>query len=172
MVAEPFSPTNGSKLDSVISPTSWCVHFEDLIELRSLGLGCRMIDIVVGVTVYADDAILVAPSRSALQEMLKVTERFAEKHNIVFSTNDDPSKSKSKCILFSGKTVQNSYPALLMLSGKSLPWVKSADHLGHELRQECSMEHDTWTARAKFIDKSVTVRDMFSFAHCHSDILL
>ena len=78
-------------------------------------------------------------SRSALQEMLKVTVRFAPKHNIVFSTNDDPSKSKSKCILFSGKTVQNSYPAPLMLSGKSLPWVKSAVHLGHELR------HFTWT---------------------------
>ena len=26
------------------------------------------------------------------------------------------------------------------------------------------MEHDTWSARAKFIDKSVSVREMFSFA--------
>jgi hypothetical protein len=165
VVSEPFSLTNGTRQGSVISPTLWCVYCEDLIaELRSLGLGCRMFDIFVGVTVYADDVILLAPSRSALQEMLKVTERFAQKHNIVFSTNDDPNKSKSKCILFSGKTVQNSYPAPLMLSGKSLPWVKSAVHLGHELRQECSMEHDTWTARAKFIDKSVSVRDMFSFA--------
>ena len=93
-----------------------------------------------------------------------MTEKFAERHNIVFSTNDDRSKSKSKCILFSGKTEQNRYPAPLMLSGKSLPWVKSAAHLGHELRQEYSMEHDTWTARAKFIDKSVSVSDMFSFA--------
>ena len=102
MVSEPFSLTNGTRQGSVISPTLWCVYCEDLIaEQRSLWLVCRMFDIFVGVTVYTDDAILLAPSRSALQEMLKVTERFAQKHNIVFSTNDDPSKSKSKCIFFS-----------------------------------------------------------------------
>ena len=165
VVSEPFSLTNGTRQGSVISPTLWCVYCEDLIaELRTLGLGCRMFDIFVGVTVYADDVILLAPSRSALQEMLKVTENFAKNHNIVFSTNADPNKSKSKCILFSGKKEEHRYPAPLMLSGKSLPWVKSAVHLGHELRQECNMEHDTWTARAKFIDKSVSVRDMFGFA--------
>ena len=51
-----------------------------------------------------------------------------------------------------------------MLSDKTLPWVRSAVHFGHGLRQECNMEHDAWSARAKFIDKSVSVRDMFSFA--------
>ena len=79
--------------------------------MRFTGLGttpyCHYLlqyTIFVGVTLYADDVILLAPSRSALQEMLKVTENFAKKHIIVFSTNADPNKSKSKCILFSGKT--------------------------------------------------------------------
>ena len=112
---------------------------------------------------YADDVILLAPSRAALQEMLKVTERFAKDKNIVFSTHDNPDKSKSKCLWFTGK-INTRYPAPLQLCGKALPWVTSSIHLGHELRQECSMEHDAWSTRAKFIDKSVSVRDMFSFA--------
>jgi hypothetical protein len=105
LVPEPFSLAKGIRQGSVI-------YCEDIIaELSSLGLGCRMFDIFVGVTIYADDVILLAPSRSELQEMLKVTERFAQKQNIVFFTKDDPSKSKSMCILFCG--VQSSYPAPL-----------------------------------------------------------
>ena len=138
-VSEPFSLTNGTRQGSVISPTLWCLYVEDLIaELRSLGLCCRIHDISVGVTIYADDVILLAPSRAALQQMLKVTEQFAKEKNIVFSTNDDPAKSKSKCVWFNGKTTTN-YPVPLQLNGRSLPWVRSATHLGHELRQECSM---------------------------------
>ena len=134
-----------------------------IVDLRTLGLGCRIHDIFLVITVYADDVILLAPSRSALQKMLNVTEQFAKDKNIVFSTNVNPDKSKSKCLWFNGKSTTR-YPAPLQLSGRSLPWVKSATHLGHELRQECSMEHDAWCCRAKFIDKSTSIRDMFSFA--------
>ena len=163
-VSEPFRLTNGTRQGSVISPTLWCLYVDDLIvELRTLGLGCKIENIFVGITVYADDVILLAPSRAALQEMLKVTEKFANEKNIVFSTHEVPDKSKSKCLWFNGKYTA-SYPAPLQLNGRSLPWVKSATHLGHELRQECSMEHDAWCCRAKFIDKSTTVREQFSFA--------
>ena len=127
-----------------------------------MGLGCKIQNIFVGITIYADDVIFLASSRAALQEMLKVTEKFAEDKNIVFSTNEIPAKSKSKCLWFNGKPSAN-YPAPLQLNGRSLPWVRTATHLGHELRQECTMEHDTWCARAKYIDKSISVRDMFEF---------
>ena len=42
----------------------------------------------MGVTVYADDVVILAPSRNALVEMLKVTESFATEYKIVFSTNE------------------------------------------------------------------------------------
>ena len=163
-VSEPFSLSNGTRQGSVISPTLWCLYCEDLIaDIRHLGLGCRINDIFVGITIYADDVILLAPSRTALQEMLKVTERFAADKNIVFSTHDVPAKSKSKCLWLTGK-VNSRYLPPLQLNGKPLPWVRSATHLGHELRQECSMEHDAWISRAKFID-------MISFV-CHLNLLL
>jgi hypothetical protein len=118
----------------------------------------------MGVTMYADDLILLAPSHSALQAMLKVTEEFAEEHKIIFSTHENPSQSKSKCVWMCGKSEVQRYPAPLILNNRPLPWVKTASHLGHELTQKCGMEHAAWVARAKFIDKSVSVQEMFSFA--------
>ena len=156
--SEPFQLSNSTRQGSVISPAICCVYCEALIsQLRKLGLGCRMYDIYVGITIYADDVILLAPSRYALQEMLKVTDKFAEHHNIVFSTHEDPTKSKSKCLWFTGKTQVPKYPAPLFLNSKALPWVKTATHLGHELSQECNTEHSAWCSRVKFIDKSVTI---------------
>ena len=142
------------------------MYTEDLIkDIRRLGLGCRLHDVFPGIMVYADDVILLSPSRSGLQEMLKVMEKFANKNNIVFSTHEVPSKSKSKCIWFNGKSGICKYPKELLLNGKELPWVQSALHLGHELTQECDMEHGAWVSRAKFIDKSNDIMEMFHFAH-------
>ena len=54
-----------------------------------------------------------------------------------------------------------------MLDGKYLQWVQQADHLGHTLHQTVTMDKDCLRARAKFIDKSVDVREQFSFANPH-----
>ena len=57
------------------------------------------------------------------------------------------------------------YPDPVILDGKELPWVEHADHLGHTLHQQVAMDMDCNRARAKFIQKSVEVREEFAFAH-------
>ena len=49
---------------------------------------------------YSDDNWLLAPSRDALQEMLVTCEEYAEEHNLIFSTDPNPTKCKTKCIAF------------------------------------------------------------------------
>ena len=56
-------------------------------------------------------------------------------------------------------------PDPLQLNGVNLPWVASADHLGHSLHQDCTMEQDSKVKRAKFIDKTCELRETFDFAH-------
>ena len=56
------------------------------------------------------------------------------------------------------------YPAPLQLDGQDLPWVESAVHLGHTLHQLVNMDKDCTRARAKFIDRSVQLRQDLSFA--------
>ena len=95
--------------------------------------------------------------------MLKVCEAYAGEHNLVFSTDPVPAKSKTKCMLFCGRSGKVRYPDPLQLDGKDLPWVERADHLGHIIHQTTNMEADCRRGRAKFISKSVEIRNQLSF---------
>jgi hypothetical protein len=118
----------------------------------------------MGITVYADDVIILAPNRAALQIMLNKCQTFAEENNILYSTDPDPSKSKSKAMFLCGKA-EVEYPSSVTLYGEPLPWVTRATHLGHELSQMCDMELDANIKRARFIESLTKIRDFFSFAH-------
>ena len=99
-----------------------------------------------------------------MQKMLDLCEDYADRYNIMFSTDANPQKSKSKCIYMVGKARNLVKPVPLRLCGKDLPWVESATHLGHELHSSGTMEHDAKVARARYIDQTVEVRQSFSFA--------
>ena len=135
-----------------------------LQQLRELGVGCHLGGWWYGAACFADDLFLLAPSRTAASMMLETCERYALQHNLAFSTDPNPSKSKSKCIYFSGPAKNVSPPDPLHLFGEALPWVCSAEHLGHTLHQDCTMDHAR-RKRATFIDKSSDLRETFGFAH-------
>ena len=167
MRSTPFQITNGTRQGSVISPVLFSVYLDDLLaELRKLQLGCHIGGYWLGGCGYADDLILLAPSRDVLQRMLEVCASYASEHNLVFSTDPEPAKSKTKCMYFCGRIGGRvRYPAPLYLDGKALPWVETADHLGHTLHQLTSMDKDCQRARGRFIGKTVEIRDQLSFAH-------
>ena len=96
--------------------------------------------------------------------MLATCEEFAAENNLKFSTDPDPKKSKTKCIYMCGKSKMFQYPVSLQLYGVDLPWVDNAVHLGHELHQLGTMEHDAKVKRAIFIQNSTDIREMFEFA--------
>ena len=56
-------------------------------------------------------------------------------------------------------------PDNLTLLGEQLPWVTTADHLGHVLHQSGTMDQDALVKRARFIDKTIGIREAFSFAY-------
>ena len=102
--SETFRITNGTRQGSVLSPALWCVYLDDLlVELRKLKLGCYVEGVWLGACAYADDLLCMAPTRSMLQEMVKVCQQYGEKHNMIFSTDSVPARSKTKCIYVNGK---------------------------------------------------------------------
>ena len=111
---------------------------------------------------YADDLLLIAPTRGGMQQMLKVSDTL--RFNISFSTDPDPIKSKSKCIFMIGDRKNLARPSPLILGGRELPWVTNAVHLGHELHESGKMDYDAKVKRAEFIAKSVELRETFGFA--------
>ena len=107
-----------------------------------------------------------------LQKMMEVCEEYGRKHNLIFSTDPNPSKSKTKGIYFCGEKnrARVNYPDKVVLNGEKLPWEETGEHLGHILHQDGTMSQDAKVRRARFIDHSVEVRQKMSFAG--SDMIL
>ena len=133
--------------------------------LRESGVGCYIGGVFVGLVIYADDIFLLAPNRKSAQILLSLCEKFAEENNIMFSTHNDPAKSRSKAMFMTGRISQDSLPSPLILCGKKLPWVSRCQHLGHTFTSDGSLDQDCKEKRAAFIDAAVKTREMFNFAH-------
>ena len=140
------------------------IYIDGLISLlRKSGLGCQVDSFYFGVLGYADDLILLSASRSGLQEMVSICERFAKARKLKFSTNVNPAKSKTKCVIFTKVKDMKNDVAPIILNGNPLPWVESFKHLGNILQSDNSMRADCLAKRAKFIGKVNSLLQEFSF---------
>ena len=100
-VSHVFGISNGTRQGSCVSPCIFAVYLDGLLrELRDSGVGCHVGDVFVGVGAFADDLVLLAPSRDGLQQLLNITEDYARRHNLTFSVDDNPAKSKTKAMFF------------------------------------------------------------------------
>ena len=117
-----------------------------------------------GIVVYADDIALLSASMDGLQNMIDRCEQYARRHNLTFSTHENPAKSKTKCMAFlkEDRALRN-----LHLNGKPLPWVGSVKHLGTTLTNDagCTLKQDLLEKRAMYIAKNNELRQEFYFTH-------
>ena len=112
-----FGVSNGVRQGAVSSPLLFSIYIDELFQI--LRQGCHINDIFLGCFGYADDLMLLSASKSGLQEMIRTCEQFAKKKNLKFSTNVDPTKSKTKGIIFSKNPVRQ--VPLVLLNGDPLP---------------------------------------------------
>ena len=98
-----FSIVNGTRRGSILSPALFALYVDELlVELRALGIGCKVADVYMGAVGFCDDLLLLAPTRDGMQIMLDICQRFAKRFNLKFSTDPNPAKSKTKCIFVCG----------------------------------------------------------------------
>ena len=71
------------------------------------------------------------------QKMVTVCERYGREHNLVFSTDPIPARSKTKCMLFCGR-MKVQYPAPVILDGKELPCSAPVCYYGEGLSERQS----------------------------------
>lgn len=159
-----FPISNGVKQGAVLSPKLYCTYIDGIFDLlRKNRTGCWVNGTFTGIVGYADDLLLLSPSLSGLQEMVKSCEEFAKTHNLTYSTHPDPKKCKTKCIAFLKKerTLKN-----ITLNGSDLPWVNSSKHLGCSIGQNIhGLTGDLMEKRAQYINKVNELNQEFYFAH-------
>ena len=170
MESDSFSVKNGVRQGAILSPSLFCVYLDTLLsQLRDAGVGCHMGGQFLGAFGYADDVLLLAPSRQALQIMLTICEEFSTSHSMLFSTDPNPVKSKTKCLIFS-RTVTPEQVLNVQLNGDKLPWVDTAKHLGNLLSSRINFscripetKTDLLQKRAILFDKVHQIQQQFGY---------
>ena len=119
--SDKFSINNGVKQGGVMSPVLFTLYIDKLISnVIQAGVGCHIGGICSAIFVYADDIILLAPTRRAMQALLDKCEQFGAEYGITYN----PDKCES--IVF-GEQVN----IQLTLCNKILKMVDKVKHLGH-----------------------------------------
>ena len=89
--------------------------------------------------------------------------QFMKKKGLKFSTNADPDKSKTNCIIFSKKPKDRKNVAPIKLNEDILPWVEEVKHLGNILECNNSMKRDIAVKRGRFIGKLDSLAQEFHY---------
>ena len=98
---------------------------ELLIRLKSSRVGCHVGHVFCGALTYADDITLLAPTHSAMSEMLRICEQFASEYHVLFNS------SKSYMLLFSPRAnARNNNCRPFYLNGNHINYTDKALHLG------------------------------------------
>ena len=163
-----FTIGNGVKQGAILSAILYCMYTNGLFEeLRRSNIGCCVGRNYVGVLGYADDLYLLSPSIDGLQEMLKICEKYAENHNLQFSTDERPSKSKTKCMAYLRKDREL---RKLKLCGNELPWVANGKHLGMRIDslKENILTKDVLEKRARYIQSNNELMQEFAYTSCNT----
>ena len=123
--SESFGVSNGVKQGGVLSPVLFSVYMDGLLNrLKNTKVGCYVGQIFVGAMAYADDVILLAPTRSAMQTMLNTCSSYAKEFQVLFNPN------KSIHILF-GQDDPSVISEGFKLDGRIIPNAARGSHLGY-----------------------------------------
>ena len=95
--------------------------------------------------------------------MIDTCNDYAKEHNLKFSTNPVPKKSKTKCMAF---LINERELRKLKLGNDDLPWWNYGKHLGNTITNSNNfISQDLKQKRARYIDKNNEICQEFGFAH-------
>jgi len=134
-----------------MSPLLFSVYIDSLLdEIRSSKIGCHIAGSAMNIIAYADDIVLLSPSRRGLQTLVRKCELFAKLRDIKFNVK------KTVCMMFRPKIASHlantgsgdvAVTPILKLDNLQLKWVSQFKYLGHIVTDSLSDEADIRRAK-------------------------
>jgi len=124
-LSEPFTVSNGVRQGGILSPFFFNVYIDELSKiLNNVNDGCIFNGVRINHLLYADDAVLMAPSPHAMQKLLNVCDKFATKHELIYNVK------KTFCMCVKPKWLNTLVIPNLYLSGKTITVTNEHKYLG------------------------------------------
>ena len=122
-----FDIPSGTKQGGILSPDFFSLYVNDLIDLLvDSGFGCHIINMVITCLFFADDIVLLSPSRHGLQKLLDIASAYCKQFCLDFNV------SKSKVMVI-GRDLSSTDFTPLRIDDRDLDFVHAFKYLGVHL---------------------------------------
>ena len=159
-----FDVLTRTKQGGILSPDFFAMYMHDLIKkLESCGYGCKVAQLYVACLFFADDIVLLSPSRAGLQELLNICASYCETFCLDFNVK------KSK-VMVVGKPLVGCVFQTLMLNNEPLEFVNDYKYLGVHLCSGKVLSFSPNAAIRSFHRAANSI--LYSRVKPHNDILL
>ena len=124
-LSNPFTVKNGIKQGGLLSPYLFNLYVDKLsVNLNACEVGCIVGKAHINHLAYADDMVLIAPSKKALQLLLDICGMYADIHDIIYGTD------KSFCMVCWPRHFLFKFFPTFYLQGDILEFVNVYKYLG------------------------------------------
>ena len=139
-----------------LSPVLFCLYIDGLLlALSKAGVGCFIGSTFVGALAYADDIVLIAPTASALRQLLAICDSYANDYCILFNAQ------KSKCLVIVPNCCKFVHNYLkhcnFTVGNKPIEFVDSFSHLGHVITCQSDDRTDILKRKCDFVGQANNV---------------
>ena len=165
--SEEWKICNGVRQGGVLSGLFFSIYIDSLIEkIVSSKTGCKLGIQMSNVIAYADDIVLLAPSRTGLQILIDIAYSESFKLELNFNVN------KSKCIIFRTSGHKAFENLTFNIGQLKLEIVESFKYLGFIINSKMSNSEDIDRARHRFYQEFNSIVRKFHFADVNVKLFL
>ena len=142
----------GIKQGGINSPEFFGCYIDGIASiLRKANIGCHMFGLFLAMILFADDLCLSAPTRGALNKMIKLCAEYCKEYGLSFNP------SKSKILVFSKNHVNLNTLAPLTLNGKNIEYAESITYLGTSIHSNKGLVFSSCHDLTKFYRASNSI---------------